>query len=116
MSNANSISDLERAEHLNYADGKGVKRVSIFNNGVQANAATEETLQLIVDPLAKYKSAGMDIASNPMYFGYLDKDGNWYIKKLDTTSGTTYVKGTSDYETAWTGRESLEYGLYNTIF
>jgi hypothetical protein len=42
MSNPTSISDLERAEHLGYADSKGVKRVSIFNNGVQVNSATEE--------------------------------------------------------------------------
>lgn len=41
MSNATSVSDLEKAEHLNYADGKGVKRVSVFNDGVQVNVATE---------------------------------------------------------------------------
>jgi len=45
MSSANASSDIERAEHLNYADSKGVKRVSIFNDGVQTNVATEETLQ-----------------------------------------------------------------------
>jgi len=50
MSNATSISDIERAEHLNYADGKGVKRISVFNDGVQINTATEET-QLLVNPV-----------------------------------------------------------------
>ena len=44
---ATAVSDLERAEHLGYADSKGVKRVSVFNDGVQVNAATEETLQKI---------------------------------------------------------------------
>ena len=39
-SNATSSSDLERAEHLNYGAGTGVKRVSIYNNGTQINAAT----------------------------------------------------------------------------
>lgn len=48
MSDANAISDLERAEHLGYADGKGVKRVSIFNDGVQINAATEEKQDAII--------------------------------------------------------------------
>lgn len=42
MAQATSVSDLERAEHLNYADGKGVKRVSMYNNGVQVNAATAD--------------------------------------------------------------------------
>jgi hypothetical protein len=41
MANPTSVSDLERSEHLGYADSKGVKRVSIFNNGVQVDAAKE---------------------------------------------------------------------------
>jgi hypothetical protein len=52
---ANAVSDLERAEHLGYADSKGVKRVSIFNDGVQANVATEDTLQ---------KTVGFDVNSD----------------------------------------------------
>jgi hypothetical protein len=47
MSNATSVSDIERSEHLGYDAGKGVKRVSIFNDGVQVNAATNETLQAV---------------------------------------------------------------------
>ncbi len=54
MSNANAISDLERAEHLGYADGAGVKRVSVYNNGAQINAATEETLQATTNKLPTY--------------------------------------------------------------
>jgi hypothetical protein len=48
MGKATSVSDLERAEHLGYADSKGVKRVSVFNDGVQVNAATEEGIQDVV--------------------------------------------------------------------
>jgi len=55
MSSANASSDIERAEHLEYADSKGVKRVSIFNDGVQVSAATEETLQAV---------AGMNIPAH----------------------------------------------------
>lgn len=51
MSEANAISDLERAEHLNYSDGKGVKRVSIFNDGAQINAATSEKQDSIVSAI-----------------------------------------------------------------
>lgn len=47
MGKATAVSDIERAEHLNYADGAGVKRVSVYNDGAQINAATEETLQAI---------------------------------------------------------------------
>lgn len=81
-----------------------------------SSLATEETLQSMADPLAKYKDAGMDVASNPMYFGYIALDGSWYIKKLDTTSGTTFCKGDVDYETNWINRASLTYELFNEVF
>lgn len=42
MSEATYISDLEKAEHLGYSEGKGVKRVTIFNNGAQVNVLTDE--------------------------------------------------------------------------
>lgn len=58
MSDANAISDLERAEHLGYADGKGVKRVSIFNDGVQINAATEEKQDSIITAIRPLSGAG----------------------------------------------------------
>jgi hypothetical protein len=69
-----------------------------------------------IDPLVIYKPAGMDIISNPYYFGYLTVDGSWLIKKLDTTSGTTYIKGDNDYSTNWGNRASLTYGEFNDIF
>jgi hypothetical protein len=78
--------------------------------------ATEDTLETLIDPLAKYKDAGIDIESNPMYFGNIALDGSWYIECLDTESGSTYCKGATDYSTNWTNRESLTYGNYNTIF
>lgn len=46
-SGATRVSDLEAAEHLGYDAGKGVKRVSVFNDGAQVNVATQETLQSI---------------------------------------------------------------------
>lgn len=51
MSDASAISELERAEHLAYADSKGVKRVSLFNDGAQINAATEEKQDSIVSAI-----------------------------------------------------------------
>ena len=77
--------------------------------------ATEETLQAVADPLIQYKTAGMDIASNPFYFGYINTTGAWYIKKLDTTSGITWTNGTLGYDTAWTGRAGLSYQEFNQL-
>ena len=88
--------------------------VSNINNasGKIINPATEENQ----DPLARYKDAGMDVSGSPMYFGFIALDGSWYIKRLDTSTGTTYVKGSSNYTTAWGSRNSLSYDLFNLVF
>ena len=91
--------------------GGGGGLTSVESEALQ-NVATEAKQ----DPLASYKDAGMDIASNPMYLGFIDINGAWYIKKLDTDSGSTFCKGDSDYPTAWEGKEELTYGLFNNIF
>jgi len=54
MSNQIASSDLERAEHLGYAESKGVKRVSIFNDGVQVNAATSENQTTELSRVGKF--------------------------------------------------------------
>lgn len=58
MSEANAVSDLERAEHLAYAEGAGVKRVSIYNDGVQVNVATEEKQDTIITALGGVTGIG----------------------------------------------------------
>jgi hypothetical protein len=55
------------------------------------------------------------------YYGYLDKDGNWYIMKESPSSGTTitrYAKGTTAYTTAWAGRATtaVTYDYFNVTF
>ena len=108
MSNPIAISDLERAEHLGYADSKGVKRVSVFNDGVQVNAATEDNQ----DILSTYKITDIDDTG---YYGYLKADGSWYIMQ-ENSGAYRYIKGDSDYSTAWTGRAGLSYDYFNQVF
>lgn len=88
-----------------------VDRVALGGNG--GNGLATEAKQ---NPLSAYQSAGMDITANPYYFGYINSNGAWYIKKIDTTSGVLFCRGDSGYETAWAGKDGLTYGLYNVIF
>ena len=63
---ATAVSDIERAEHLNYADSKGVKRVSVFNDGVQVNIATAENQDDIlteVGPLSVPKTSTVTLTN-----------------------------------------------------
>lgn len=67
--------------------------------------------------MASYLVSDMDDASNPKYYGFLAKDGSWYIMKNDETAKSfRYVKGDSDFITNWTNRTSLNYDYVNRVF
>jgi hypothetical protein len=67
------------------------------------------------DDLASYRISDLDTGSSPQYFGYVDKDGRWYILELTATIAR-YCKGSDSYETNWNGRYGLSYGYYRDIF
>lgn len=70
------------------------------------------------DPTAKYNIANTDTASTVQYFGFLDKDGNWYVLKNNGAGIYTYCSGlvASPYATAWTGRAGLTYVTFDNAF
>lgn len=111
MGNANSVSDLERAEHLPYGDGAGVKRVSIYNNGVQINAATEETLQAVLAASggSVYNYIQTSEEATYTYYGYASSTG-WKIKRETNATGIfKQAEGTGDYDTAFADRANKNY-------
>jgi hypothetical protein len=71
----------------------------------------EELEDLIRDQLLGYHLDDYDTVPDPViYMGYQDKDGNWYIQRVDTTGGATvisYQAGTSGYDTAWSARATF---------
>lgn len=71
------------------------------------------------DVLDCYQTSDIDEASATVtYIGKIDRAGNWYIMKIDSTSGTTFrfIKGTSSYTTNWTNRAALTYNYFDIIF
>ena len=60
-------------------------------------------------------------AGGPNYYGFLDKQGNFYIMKV-TISGDTqtirYMRGTglALYQTSWSDRANLTYKYASEIF
>jgi len=64
----------------------------------------------------KLSDEGGDVAGN-YYYGYLNTEGQWYIRQSDATTGTyNFAKGDSDYTTNWYNRESLTYANYSEVF
>jgi len=65
--------------------------------------------------LQDYALTDIDDTTSTEYYGYTDKNGNWYIKQI-TSSAMRFIRGTSSYATNWTGRAGLTYGYFYDIF
>lgn len=59
-----------------------------------------------------------DTAESPYYIGLFDKEGAWYIMKVNlsgdligATYATSYDYPTTSYSSAWTSRAGLTYKL-----
>lgn len=52
------------------------------------------------------------------YYGFIDKDGRWYIMRKTITDPNAYrfAKGDSGYSLAWAGKVSQDYQLYSVTF
>lgn len=101
-------------------DSVGLEWVKMEQPMIEAGdlyVAVDQLEQYTLDQLLQYQMANYDTSSDPQYVGYLDKDGNWYIKKItDSTGVVEYVKGASGYATAWTNRASQSYDTFDAIF
>lgn len=97
---------------MQYLGGPGISTTAIEEKLDAINT-------LIGDSLQDYIISDKDDDASPNYFGFLKKDGSWYIMKETVSAGADtyrYAKGTTDYTTNWTGRVGLTYGYFNDIF
>ena len=60
-----------------------------------------------------YELSGID--DDNLIYGYIDKDGRWYIQKTDVGL-VKYVKGSSAFESSWNDRTNLIYQFFNEVF
>lgn len=72
-------------------------------------------------PAAAYKLVYDDDTSTPTtyeYYGYEDKDANWYIRRYDVVNAKSeFVAGTGGGITPeWAGRAGKTYGTYGSTF
>ncbi len=72
-----------------------------------------------LDPVAIYYPTDLDEAGDPKYYGFMSKEGYWYIMKVATAGTIRYYMGNGVspdlYTTAWTNRASLGYNYPNLI-
>ncbi len=83
--------------------------------------AIKDTAGNKIDPAEKqptdgYEITGVDDDSPPSYYGFLNKDGAWYIAREDAQGEFRYTRGSSNYSAAWDNRTSHIYDYFNNIF
>lgn len=110
--------------------GASLFLLSIFTKRAQAaffgsvpgpgTVALKDTLGAQIDPAIKHPTDGYKISrvddSVPAYYGYTDKDGQWFIMKEDEDGNYTYAAGTTDFTDNWDGKGGLQFGEYYEKF
>ena len=126
--------DLDRRAFIKLIGSAGLSvfLLSIFTKKAQGaffgsvpgpgTVAIKDTTGAKIDPAIKHPTDGFRVAelddSTPSYYGFIDKDGNWFIIRDD--DGTyKYKTGSSGFSAAWTGRGSIpeiEWLYYDQAF
>ena len=111
--------------------GAGLFFMTIFTKKTEAaffgSAPQPSTLKLkdsqgnIIDPAEKNPTDGfritqIDDSSTPTYYGFVDKNGSWFIMKEESSGAYRYVKGDSNFSNSWSNRTSLTYGYFDEVF
>lgn len=68
------------------------------------------------EPTDGYEVNDVDDTTYPSYYGFVDKDGNWYITQEDSGGAFRYVRGATDYSTNWTNRATQSYDYFSSVF
>lgn len=75
-----------------------------------------------IDPAEKsptdgYAISQLDADGSPAYYGYIDKNGAWYIMKENADGSYVYVRGSSGFAAGWaTHGTRTDYGTFDQIF
>lgn len=129
-----NIEDARRRQFLKILGGGGVSLfLMTFIMPGKANAAffgstpgpgviaLKDTSGAKIDPAEKQPTDGytiseIDDASSPSYYGFIHKNGAWYIAREDSAGAYRYAKGSSNFSTSWTGRAGLTYAYFDVTF
>lgn len=98
--------------------GRRVESLLVGQNLVQtpASAPINQTALASASPTDGYNISEIEDGAIG-YYGFINKDGAWFIMKSDTNSGSyRYTRGKSDFPANWKKREQLEYDYFYKVF
>lgn len=129
-----AIADIDRRAFLKLLGGAGLTYFlfSIFNKRVEAlfpgqsptgsgeivikDASGNQVNPAESQPTDGYKISEVD-SGEITYYGFINKDGAWYIMKEDPSTGSfRYARAESNFPGNWTGRDRLKYDYFYKVF
>lgn len=129
---AMEIADIDKRAFLKLVGGVGFSYFlfSIFTRKVESllgkssesgTAVLKDKTGNQIDPAERQPTDGYKISEvddgEITYYGFIDKDGAWYIMKEDPNTGSfRYAKAESNFPGNWAGRERLKYDYYHHVF
>ena len=89
-----------------------------MGGGAEVDHKKSTGVTVAITGLSNFKISDIDDSGLVYaYYGFLDKDGNWYIMREDiTTNAYRYTRGAANYTTNWTNRATLTYDYSNNIW
>lgn len=123
-----SVADIDKRLFLKVIGATGLSffLISLFGRRVEnflfgQNQTTQPTLTGKTSAASLSPTDGYTISEIDEgivgYFGFINKDGEWFIMKRDTDNGTfRYTKGKSDFPGNWKMRENLKYDYFHNVF
>lgn len=125
--------DPERRKFLKIIGSAGVSvfLLSVFTKKAQAaffgsvpgpgTVAIKDTTGAQIDPAIKHPTDGYNItaiddSTLPSYYGFVEKDGAWFIMQEDEDGNYLYFKGASDFSSSWAVKGGLQYDTFDEIF
>ncbi len=74
----------------------------------------------IINPAESSPTEGYNISqiddSIPSYFGFVNKDGGWFIMREGEDEAFLYTKGDSNFTINWSNRAKLKYNYFDGVF
>jgi hypothetical protein len=74
----------------------------------------------VIDPAENSPTSGYNISqiddSTPAYFGFVNKDGAWFIMREGEDSAFRYAKGENNFTKSWESRAKLNYDYFDKVY
>jgi hypothetical protein len=130
---AHDVSDINRRLFLKLIGTAGLTTFlfALFTKSSQAaffgsmpgpgTVSLKDTHGNKIDPAEKeptdgYEIAEVDDSAIPAYYGFLNKEGAWYIAREGNGGEYRYYRGSANFGDSWATRESFTYDYFNNVF